>query len=408
MKTIYKTLLVSAVLLAVGCTSTPRLPGFPIDASSFNEYQEKATELIAKHRHFATADHAVEIEGNAPFELKPVQPNGKAVLLIHGLGDSPWTYRDFAQTLADNGYVVRAILLPGHGTKPDDMIGVTSEQWEETLNRQMELLSKEYKDIWLGGFSTGCNLALDYAETHKNVKGLILFSPAMQVRTSLIKLAPLVDIFVNWLRAPNEKTKDMGPFKYNNAPMDAIVAFKHTMDKSNCFLTGKKIDIPVVVMMTEHDSIIDTQSLLPIFDRQLTNPASEIIWYGKIPEGFKPSSKVTVRTDYLPDERIKSFAHMSLTYSPKNAWYGVNGKFRFCRNSMSEADVQRCQKDPNVWYGAWGTHDGEHSFARLTFNPYYDWQASRILKVLAQSDKDEEKSDIIENGKTFSTEKDTK
>lgn len=166
------------------------------------------------------------------------------------------------------------------------------------------------------------NLALDYSEEHPDdVEGLLLFSPAMQVRTSLIKLAPIADLFVTWLRAPDKKTAGDAPFKYNTVPMDAIVAFKHTMDTSNDYLTKNKITKPVIVMMSQHDSIINTQSLVKVFDKALTNPASKIIWYGKLPDG-KYSKKVVAKSDYLPELRIKSFAHMSIPFSPDNVWYG--------------------------------------------------------------------------------------
>ena len=127
----------------------------------------------------------------------------------------------------------------------------------------------------------------------------------MQVRTSLIKLAPIVDLFVTWLKAPDKKTAGDAPFKYNTVPMDAIVAFKHTMDTSNDYLIKNKITKPVIVMMSQHDSIINTQSLVKVFDNALTNPASKIIWYGKLPDG-KYTKKVVAKPDYLPELRIKS------------------------------------------------------------------------------------------------------
>ena len=148
-------------------------------------------------------------------------------------------------------------------------------------------------------------------------------------------------------------------------------------------------------MMSQHDSIINTQSLVKVFDNALTNPASKIIWYGKLPDG-KYTKKVVAKPDYLPELRIKSFAHMSIPFSPDNVWYGKDGKFRYCRNSASAKDVQDCRNVPDVWYGAWGTHDGEHSFARLTYNPYFDWQANQILKVMKSGEQKPRASGIIE------------
>lgn len=384
------------VAFLIGCASEPTPDMLPGGQPNFDTYAIQAKAYVAERRHYVTDDHVAEIEGNSPFEIRPKNPNGQAVLMIHGLGDSPWTFTDLGKTLADQGYLVRTMLLPGHGTRPADMIGVTSEDWTKAVNEQVALLKKQYPKIWLAGFSTGCNLALDYSEEHPDdVEGLLLFSPAMQVRTSLIKLAPIADLFVTWLRAPDKKTAGDAPFKYNTVPMDAIVAFKHTMDTSNDYLTKNKITKPVIVMMSQHDSIINTQSLVKVFDKALTNPASKIIWYGKLPDG-KYSKKVVAKSDYLPELRIKSFAHMSIPFSPDNVWYGKDGKFRYCRNSASAKDVQDCRNDPDVWYGAWGTHDGEHSFARLTYNPYFGWQAKQILKVMKSGEQKPRASGIIE------------
>jgi alpha-beta hydrolase superfamily lysophospholipase len=49
---------------------------------------------------------------------KNENPNGKALVLVHGLGDSPYSFRDIANHLAEQDYLVRAILLPSHGSLP--------------------------------------------------------------------------------------------------------------------------------------------------------------------------------------------------------------------------------------------------------------------------------------------------
>ncbi len=59
---------------------------------------------------------------NAPFEIEPKDPSGKAILLVHGLSDSPYSFVDVANKLADQGFLVRVPLLPGHGAKPSDLM----------------------------------------------------------------------------------------------------------------------------------------------------------------------------------------------------------------------------------------------------------------------------------------------
>lgn len=67
---------------------------------------------------------------------------------------------------------------------------------------------------------------------------------------------------------------------------------------------------------------------------------------------------------------------------------------------MSAEDIKKCRESKEVWYGAWGTHDGTHPFARLTFNPYYNWQAAEILKVLSSAPSKTVDSGIIKSSES--------
>jgi len=36
-----------------------------------------------------------------------------------------------------------------------------------------------------------------------------------------------------------------------------------------------------------------------------------------------------------------------------------------------------------VWYSDWGHREPGKAFARLTFNPYFEWQSGVMMEVLA-------------------------
>ena len=105
----------AAAVLFAGCATESRLPP---PSPSFAAYVAQTRADIAVHRRFATADRADEVNRMAPWEMRPEHPDGRAVLFIHGLGDSPWTFRDTGAELAREGILVRTVLLPGHGTRP--------------------------------------------------------------------------------------------------------------------------------------------------------------------------------------------------------------------------------------------------------------------------------------------------
>ena len=66
------------------------------------------------------------------------------------------------------------LLLPGCGTMPEDMAAPTADDWRRVVNEQAAVLRRDLNQLepgtdgkprpmWLGGFSTGCNLALEAA-----------------------------------------------------------------------------------------------------------------------------------------------------------------------------------------------------------------------------------------------------
>ncbi len=66
---------------------------------------------------------------NRSYILEPAGAPVGAVVLLHGLTDSPYSLRHIARRYRDDGYVAVAIRLPGHGTVPSGLTDVEWEQW---------------------------------------------------------------------------------------------------------------------------------------------------------------------------------------------------------------------------------------------------------------------------------------
>lgn len=64
---------------------------------------------------------------NRSYVLEPDGAPIGAVVMLHGLTDSPYSLRHLARLYRDRGYVVVAPRLPGHGTVPS---GLTNVHWE--------------------------------------------------------------------------------------------------------------------------------------------------------------------------------------------------------------------------------------------------------------------------------------
>jgi len=64
---------------------------------------------------------------NRSIELPTDTPVGGA-LLLHGMSDSPYSFRALAKTLNQHDYWVIGLRLPGHGTAPS---GLTRARWQD-------------------------------------------------------------------------------------------------------------------------------------------------------------------------------------------------------------------------------------------------------------------------------------
>jgi len=376
-----RAIFIIALLCLAACSDKRNV--MPLGQGTFEEYCAETERWVAEHREFQTGNRTAELLWNTPGEWRPTGHPEKAILLVHGLGDSPWSFTDIAPFFAERGFLVRTVLLPGCGTKPTDMIGVTVDDWRRAVAEQTAILQREVPHVYLGGFSTGGNLVLEYASTHPEILGVALFSPGIKSDEPLDFLAPLASLFSDWLMDPDGEAPAQDAMRYAIVPTDAFAQFYHTSSSIRSRLKKAPFGKPAVIVLAEHDSVLDVEYILEHFDTSFTHSASRLIWYGFPKTGY--SSRVLFQSAALPEWRISTFSHMGVLFSPTNEVYGPKGTHRMCWNGQQEADYRHCLAGEEVWYSAWGYEEEGKSHARLTFNPYFDWQMEIVLDVLSAS-----------------------
>lgn len=373
------------LLMIAGCASQPSaIP--PSGQATFADYQRETRIWVEQHRRFQSDDYARELNWNTPQQWRPASGKiTKGVLLIHGLGDAPGSFSDIGPELARQGFLVRTLLLPGHGTRPEDLIGVSIDDWRRVVNQQAAIMQREVDSLWLGGFSTGGNLALEYAIQHPGVSGLLLFSPAIKSSVRFDYLTPLLAVFKDWLRAPRPGHPEQRVTRYMRVPTNAFAQFYRTSAAAQKLLSRSGYNKPTLMVLTEHDSVLATQQFLRQFDHTFTHPASRLIWYGNRPDAPVLSSRVLIRPDRLPEQHISQFSHMSVLFSPDNPLYGEQGSDRMCENGQTGRDYRACRQGAQVWFSDWGYQESGKIHARLTWNPYFYWQNQIMAQVVAGS-----------------------
>lgn len=383
-------LLFTLVFLSVGfgCSSSAYSPAPTLNVSekyynyiqpTFANYLKETRTWLTANRAYITSDHEKEISMNMPFEMKPEQPTNKAILLVHGLGDSPYSYSDLALTLKEQGFYVQSLLLPGHGSKPDDLMLPNYSDWQDIVDHYANLLKQEYDQVWLSGFSTGGNLVTIHAIEQGKIDGLILFSPGFQSRTPFLeRLAPLASLFIDGFDAEEHNIA-----RYTSAPINGGIAYSESAAKLRDLLDENSVTIPTLITMSEADSVIDPEALEELYVEHFKNPHNRFIWYGETPQDI-PS--VQIKTMKLDKFRISTGSHMSPLYAPSNAYYGQHSERRMCMNSMDDDVTARCEKGEEVWFSAWGYEEEGKIHARLTWNPYYA-ELEESIQQITQSNQ---------------------
>ncbi|MEJ2732215.1 MAG: alpha/beta fold hydrolase [Anaerolineae bacterium] len=109
-------------------------------------------------------------------------------LLIHGFGGSAAETRPMGEYLATQGLTIRCPLLAGHGTTPEDLIGIRWQVWSDEVESALQELRSRCKTVFVGGLSMGSLLALWLGANHPDIAGLLVMAPAVRVQNRLLSL----------------------------------------------------------------------------------------------------------------------------------------------------------------------------------------------------------------------------
>ncbi|GAA1934776.1 alpha/beta fold hydrolase [Streptomyces sodiiphilus] len=117
------------------------------------------------------------LPGAEPF-VHEGSPTG--VLLCHGFTGCPQSMRPWAEHLAARGLTVSLPLLPGHGTRWEDLQHTGWQDWYATVDRELTALAGRCEEVFVCGLSMGGALALRLAARRGDaVRGVAVVNPAV-------------------------------------------------------------------------------------------------------------------------------------------------------------------------------------------------------------------------------------
>ncbi len=234
---------------------------------------------------------------NRSYILQPTGTPRGAVVLLHGLTDSPYSLRHVAEAYRQQGYVAVAIRLPGHGTVPAGLTDVDWQDWMAATRlavREATQLAGTQTPLHLVGFSNGGALAVKYAldslgdHTLRRPQQLILLSPMIGVTrfARFAGVAGLPSVFpafskTAWLNIVPE----FNPFKYNSFPVHAArqtYLLTQALQKEILqYARNQQLSDfpPVLTFQSVMDSTVSTPSVIRSLYNYLPVNGSELVLF---------------------------------------------------------------------------------------------------------------------------------
>lgn len=225
-------------------------------------------------------------EGCEPQIMVQNQPTEKAIILIHGLTDSPYFMKAIGECFYQWGFNVFIPLLDGHGLKnPQDLNDVTMEAWIKNVDFAIQQAKDKYKcqSISIGGLSTGGTISvLKMFDSPNDITGgLFLFSAALDIAGKAGNLIEklLRTYFVSEIAAQVEDLidKDLigdNPYRYSRMDIDGAKELSKLIGRIDKHLKNLKqddfINKPIFVAHSEDDTAADIEGVEELVTK--TNP----------------------------------------------------------------------------------------------------------------------------------------
>ncbi|MGB5716511.1 MAG: alpha/beta hydrolase [Gammaproteobacteria bacterium] len=377
---------------------------------------------------------------NRSFTLSAESPKA-AVLLLHGMSDSPYSLRHLGERLHAAGANVLGLRMPGHGTAPSGLVEITWQDMAAVVRMAMRHLAQQNEGlpIHVVGYSTGAALAVNYAlatlddETLPPIERIVVLSPAIGVtRVAVLAVwqARLGHLLGLEKLAWNDILPEYDPFKYGSFAVNAgniVYQLTNEIQQRLTALgkTGKLQGVPPILAFSSIvDATVSTPALVSNLFQQLPAGEHELVLFGTNREAeieplmdWNPaeviqalqanphptftlslvtnenpqSHKVIVRSQSPGQqgptdkdiglswpEDLYSLAHVALPFPPQDSLYGG----------------QPQGKSPGIQLGDIALR-GERGvlqipaadMLRLRWNPFYPYVEGRVLEFLGLGKK---------------------
>lgn len=230
------------------------------------------------YHHFSYFDSKGVRPGCEPKKMVHPEGSDKAVILIHGLTDSPYAMQAIAGYFhLQLGYNVYLPLLQCHGLlEPDGMKNVSLREWKNNVRFAIDFAAADAEQISIGGLSTGGALGFHFATRDSRINSaLYLFSAAFGLYggpgnligklSEYLLTSPLLHLF----KSPSALV-GVNPYRYDRVPFNSAreLVFLMWDNKQMVAKLAKKkaFDKPIFSAWSQADKVVSIDALQTVHE----------------------------------------------------------------------------------------------------------------------------------------------
>jgi carboxylesterase len=200
------------------------------------------------------------------------------VVLCHGFTGSPQSLRPWADYLAAKGLTVSLPLLPGHGTRWQDMQATRWEDWYAEIDREVRTLSDRCKHVFVFGLSMGGTLTLHTAARHgAAITGIALVNPSVRADQKMIGAVPALRHLVPSVQGITndialEGSQEVG---YDRVPLHALYSLSRFWKVVHDELP--QVTQPVLLMRSPQDHVVSPENSTIVLSRISATDVTDVV-----------------------------------------------------------------------------------------------------------------------------------